>query len=70
MTNLVRAKFDQHPDLAGRLLATGEARIRSAHSLSGSYWQGGAHGRNWLGRILELVRSELRLRKAESKAGV
>jgi len=46
-----------------------EARIRSAHSLTGSYWQGGAHGRNWLGRILELVRSELRLREAEPKTG-
>lgn len=68
MTNLVRAKFYQHPDLARKLLATGEARIRSAHSLSGSYWQDGAHGRNWLGRVLELVRSELRLREAEEPA--
>jgi predicted NAD-dependent protein-ADP-ribosyltransferase YbiA (DUF1768 family) len=66
MTNLVRAKFDQHPDLAARLMATGDARISGAFSLSGRYWQGGAHGRNWLGRILELVRSELRLRQAES----
>jgi len=66
MTNLVRAKFEQHPDLAKKLMATGDARIRGAFSMSGSYWQGGAQGRNWLGRILELVRSELRLRKVVS----
>jgi predicted NAD-dependent protein-ADP-ribosyltransferase YbiA (DUF1768 family) len=68
MTDLVRAKFDQHPELAERLLATGEARIRSPFSSSGSYWQAGAQGRNWLGRILELVRSELRLRELDSIA--
>src|SRR5688572_29830757 len=28
MTSLVRAKFEQHPDLAARLMATGDARIR------------------------------------------
>jgi predicted NAD-dependent protein-ADP-ribosyltransferase YbiA (DUF1768 family) len=67
MTNLVRAKFDQHPDLASKLLATGHARIRGAYTLSGSYWQGGTQGRNWLGRILELMRSELRLRDVGDK---
>jgi predicted NAD-dependent protein-ADP-ribosyltransferase YbiA (DUF1768 family) len=70
MTNLVRAKFEQHPDLAERLMATGDARISGAFSISGRYWQGGAHGRNWLGRILELVRSELRLRQTESGVGI
>ncbi|MHB8719125.1 MAG: NADAR family protein [Candidatus Dormibacteria bacterium] len=63
MAELLRAKFRQHPQLAERLIATGDARIRAAFSLSGSYWQGGAHGRNWLGRLLELVRSELRLER-------
>jgi predicted NAD-dependent protein-ADP-ribosyltransferase YbiA (DUF1768 family) len=69
MTTLVRAKFHQHPDLAAQLLATGEARIESAYSISGSYWQGRAHGRNWLGRILEIVRSELRLEQATRQPG-
>ena len=65
MTDLVRAKFEQHPDLAARLIATGDARISGAYSMSGRYWEGGARGRNWLGRILELVRSELRLRRTD-----
>lgn len=70
MNELVRAKFEQHPDLAARLMATGDARISGAFSLSGRYWQGGPHGRNWLGRILELVRSGLRLRHTDSDAGM
>jgi len=44
-----------------------EARIGSAHPLSGSYRR--SSRQNWLGRILELVRSELRLREAEPKTG-
>jgi predicted NAD-dependent protein-ADP-ribosyltransferase YbiA (DUF1768 family) len=58
MTDLVRLKFRQHPDLAEKLVATGAARIR-APGFAGRYWDGYGNGRNWLGRILELVRSEL-----------
>jgi ribA/ribD-fused uncharacterized protein len=64
MTDLVRHKFKQHPDLAEKLMATGDARIRS-QELSGTYWSGGEAGRNWLGRILELVRSELLLARRQ-----
>jgi predicted NAD-dependent protein-ADP-ribosyltransferase YbiA (DUF1768 family) len=62
MTGLMLKKFEQHPDLAAKLLSTGDARIVSPHSFIGSFWSPGHQGRNWVGRILELVRSELRLR--------
>jgi ribA/ribD-fused uncharacterized protein len=59
MAELVRLKFRQHPDLAAKLVTTGDARIRGI-GFSGRYWdEGGSRGRNWLGRILEMVRSEL-----------
>ncbi len=65
MADLVRAKFEQHPDLANRLKATGTARIRGIGQLTDLYWRGGGSGRNWMGRLLEVVRSELWL-----KAGI
>ncbi len=62
MHAVLRAKFGQHPDLAGVLLGTGDARIE--YNLSSAYWSGGSEGRNWMGRLLELVRSELRAERA------
>ncbi|WP_415646383.1 NADAR family protein [Stackebrandtia soli] len=56
MADLNRAKYTQHPDLAETLLGTGDARIMLAGTFSG-YWYG--HGSNWVGRLLEVVRSEL-----------
>ncbi|MFF4827279.1 NADAR family protein [Streptomyces sp. NPDC001312] len=63
MTDLLRAKFGRHPDLAAVLLATGDATLVYDE---GSYFWGdrGGRGRNWTGRLLELVRSELRARQA------
>ncbi|GER89807.1 hypothetical protein KDW_39690 [Dictyobacter vulcani] len=58
MTRLVRAKFQQHPDLAERLMATGDGRLLNGQDRS-RYWGALDQGRNWLGRILELVRAEL-----------
>ncbi|GLV59848.1 hypothetical protein KDH_66720 [Dictyobacter sp. S3.2.2.5] len=58
MTRLVRAKFQQHPDLAAQLIATGDGRLVNSQERS-RYWGFLGQGRNWLGRILELVRSEL-----------
>ncbi|GAA2738022.1 NADAR family protein [Actinocorallia aurantiaca] len=59
MADLMRAKFAQHPDLADILLSTGDGRIVYSYA-SSPYWQGdGTTGRNWLGRLLELIRSEL-----------
>ncbi|MEU4563084.1 NADAR family protein [Actinoplanes sp. NPDC023936] len=67
MHAVLRAKFGQHADLAGVLLGTGDARIE--YNLSSAYWSGGSEGRNWLGRLLELVRSELRAERAGFVAG-
>jgi predicted NAD-dependent protein-ADP-ribosyltransferase YbiA (DUF1768 family) len=61
MTMLLRAKFTQHPHLAAALLDTGDATLVYDDPDLGSYWgDNGGHGRNWTGRLLELVRSELR----------
>lgn len=64
MASLLRAKFNQHPDLAETLLATGDGRIRYT-GLDSPYWvsNGDGGGRNWIGRLLELVRSELAARR-------
>ncbi|HEX8037270.1 MAG TPA: NADAR family protein, partial [Ktedonobacterales bacterium] len=60
MLRLVREKFHQHPDLADHLLATGDGRLIDRVGFS-RYWSSyGSQGRNWLGRLLELVRAELR----------
>lgn len=58
MLRLVREKVRQHPDLAARLLTTGDGRLINGVDFS-RYWGSSQQGRNWLGRILELVRAEL-----------
>jgi predicted NAD-dependent protein-ADP-ribosyltransferase YbiA (DUF1768 family) len=59
MTKLLRAKFAQHPDLAEILLATGTKRL-IYDEVSSTFWGERGHvGRSWMGRLLELVRSEL-----------
>ncbi len=60
MMRLVREKFRQHPDLAARLLATGDGRLINGLGFSRYWGTLGKDGRNWLGRVLELVRAELR----------
>ncbi|MFD5617805.1 NADAR family protein [Streptomyces yangpuensis] len=62
MADLLRAKFDRHPRLAEVLLATGEAPIVHIGISEAPFWrdEGPRGGRNWAGRLLELVRSELR----------
>ncbi|WP_051969745.1 NADAR family protein [Kitasatospora azatica] len=60
MARLLRAKFAQHPELAPVLTATGDAALRYTDADSPQFWgQSGAQGRNWMGRLLELVRAEL-----------
>lgn len=60
MAALLRAKFAQHPDAAAVLAATGDARI-SYTGLDSPFWidRGPAERRNWMGRLLEVVRSEI-----------
>ncbi len=59
MTRLLRAKFTQHPHLARALLATDDATLVYDDSASEFWGDNGGRGRNWTGRLLELVRSEL-----------
>lgn len=66
MARLLRAKFTQHPHLASTLLATGDGRIEYT-SFGSGYWNAGrGQGRNWMGRLLELIRSELAAQRASS----
>ncbi|TDC75295.1 NADAR family protein [Actinomadura sp. 7K507] len=61
MAGLLRAKFTQHPELAEILLSTADARISYTGISESPFWtdRGPRGGRNWVGRLLELVRAEL-----------
>jgi ribA/ribD-fused uncharacterized protein len=68
MTDLFRAKFAQHPDLADRLLATGDAVLVCFTGIGTRYWERyGEHGHNWVGRLLELIRAEIALSRAQTR---
>lgn len=61
MLDVVRAKFTQHPDLAQKLLATGDEELVEGNDWGDIYW--GVYkgrGKNMLGKILMRVRAELR----------
>jgi ribA/ribD-fused uncharacterized protein len=60
MLDVVRKKF-QHPELRQRLLDTGNATLVEGNTWNDTTW-GVCRGRgkNWLGRILMQVRSEIR----------
>ncbi|MFF1923004.1 NADAR family protein [Streptomyces sp. NPDC058221] len=64
MTTLLRAKYTQHPDLAEILLATGDATLVYDEGDSLFWGDNAGRGRNWTGRLLELVRSEMYARRA------
>ncbi|MFJ6437365.1 NADAR family protein [Streptomyces sp. NPDC091416] len=64
MTALLRAKYDQHPDLAEILLATDDATVIYDDADSDFWGDNAGRGRNWAGRLLELVRSELQAQRA------
>lgn len=57
----LRAKFTQHPDLAERLLSSGD-RLLVEHTRNDVYWGDGGdgHGANRLGHLLMEIRAELR----------
>jgi ribA/ribD-fused uncharacterized protein len=63
MRSALVAKFRQHPDLAERLLETGDAEIVE-ESATDFYWGAGHDGQglNWLGRLLMELRSHLKSR--------
>ncbi|MFI1186552.1 NADAR family protein [Streptomyces californicus] len=64
MTTLLRAKYAQHPDLAEILLATDDATLIYDDADSTFWGDKAGRGRNWSGRLLELVRSELHAKRA------
>lgn len=57
----LRAKFGQHPDLAERLLRSGD-QLLAEHTRNDTYWGDGGDGtgKNRLGHLLMQVRSEIR----------
>jgi ribA/ribD-fused uncharacterized protein len=60
MLDLVRAKFQQNPKLAQRLIGTGNANLVEGNNWGDTYWgacQG--WGENHLGKILMQVRDEM-----------
>ncbi|MGW3815928.1 DUF7638 domain-containing protein [Streptomyces sp. NPDC005046] len=59
MAQLMRAKYAQHPALAEVLLSTRDAKILYSGAASFHWGEGGQRGRNWTGRLLELIRGEL-----------
>ena len=66
MLNVVRAKFMQHPDLAAKLIATGDAMLIEGNVWHDNTWGNcscerckGIQGKNLLGQILMQVRNEL-----------
>jgi hypothetical protein len=66
MAALLRAKYGRHPELAAVLAGTGTARIHwEPHwaDADASFWGCQADGRNWMGRLLEVVRGELHLER-------
>ncbi len=66
MLELVRQKFWRHPDLAERLVATGNARLEETNSWNDTIWGVcNGVGENRLGEILMQVRGELRQLQAD-----
>jgi len=60
MRDVVWAKFSQNPDLAARLVATGEKFLEETNWWNDTYWgvyQG--KGKNMLGQILMETRARL-----------
>jgi len=61
MEQCVRFKFTHHPDLARKLMSTGNAQLQEGNTWNDRYWGVcGGVGENHLGKILMKVRAELR----------
>lgn len=62
MYDIVRAKFDQNPDLKQKLIATGNAQLEEGNTWKDRTWgvcpPGSGSGKNWLGKILMAIRKE------------
>ena len=60
MLNGLRAKFSQYPQLAAQLISTGTKPL-IYHTMDDNYWadDGDGSGSNYLGVLLQKVRTEL-----------
>ena len=58
MTDLLQYRFRNEPDFAELLLSTGNSQILYV-VWDDVYWGYREGGENWMGRLLELVRSDL-----------
>lgn len=68
MTEIVKAKFDQHPDLAQALVNTGDAYLEEGNNWGDRIWGTvNGSGSNLLGQILMRTRDELLLTMEPSK---
>lgn len=68
MHRILRRKFGQHPKLAAKLLATGDAELVEANTWGDRFWgRVDGVGENHLGRLLMDVRDELREQDALSE---
>ncbi|MFI0485960.1 hypothetical protein [Actinomadura sp. 9N215] len=56
MAGLLRAEYGRHPGLADVLIGTGDAPIAYVGMGSVHWVAQGGNGRNWVGRLVELVR--------------
>ena len=66
MKEIVLAKFCQHPKLAQKLLATGDAPLEEGNHHGDTTWGTvDGQGKNWLGIILMLVREEIKKQISE-----
>lgn len=62
MYEIVRAKFEQNPDLKQKLIDTGDAYLEEGNMHKDNIWgccpPGNKNGKNWLGKILMDLRTE------------
>ncbi|MDO4334195.1 MAG: nicotinate (nicotinamide) nucleotide adenylyltransferase [Eubacteriales bacterium] len=66
MEEIVRAKFSQHPELAERLLATGDRKLVEGNTWNDTFWGVDVRtgkGQNHLGEILMKIRDELKAKE-------
>lgn len=69
MRDIVSAKFMQNPDLADKLLATGDEILEEENNWNDKFWGTvNGEGENHLGKILMEVRSEIRQARSMEKA--
>ena len=60
MKEIIRRKFSQHPDLADKLVATGQKELQEGNNWGDTFWGiSNGKGQNNLGIILMEVREEL-----------